>query len=157
MKLSKRRHTGFTILEVLAVLMILSILAAIAIPNVSSLNNFQVTPEAEIIKGHLRYAQTRAIDTSAIWGINFASGSYTLFNSITGSTPLLPGINSATVTLPAGMTITEGIVSFDTWGTPYTDNAAASVQNVGGYRAFNLTSGTTTAVVQIADNTGYIP
>jgi len=154
---SKRRHAGFTLLEMVVVLLILSIVAAVAITKASSFNTYQVTTEAETIKGHLRYAQTRAMDTSTVWGITFASGSYTLFNSITGSNPLVPGVNSATVTLPAGMSITTGTVSFDTWGTPYTDTGATSVQNTGGYRSFNLTSGTSTAAIQIRDNTGFIP
>jgi len=157
MKLAKRRHTGFTLLEVIAVLVILCVVAAVAIAKAPSLNIYQVAPEAEVIKGHLRYAQTRAMDTSAVWGITFGSGSYTLFNSITGSNPLLPGVNSATATLPAGLSITAGTVSFDTWGTPYTDTGATVVQNAGGYRDFSLTLGTTTVSIQISDNTGYVP
>jgi hypothetical protein len=97
------------------------------------------------------------MDTSTVWGINFAAGSYTLFNNISGSNPLLPGVNSATATLTAGMSISTGIVSFDTWGTPYTDTAATVVQNAGGYRNFNLTLGSTTVVIQISDNTGFVP
>jgi len=157
MKLTKKRNTGFTFLEVLAVLVILGIASAIAIAKGSSLDIYQVAPEAEVIKGHLRYAQTRAMDSSAVWGINFAGSTYTIFNNIAGSNLLLPGANSATVTLPAGMTITAGIVSFDTWGTPYTDAAAVSVQSAGGYRSFNLTLGTTAAAIQIRDDTGFIP
>jgi len=157
MKLSKRTYPGFTIIEVLAVLMLMSIVAAIAIVSAPSFSSYQTTPEAEVIKGHLRYAQTRAMDTSTIWGITFAGGSYTLFNNITGSNPILPGVSSSTATLPSGMTITAGTVSFDTWGTPYTDTGATSAQNTGGYRSFNLTLGTTTALIQVSDNTGFIP
>ena len=151
------RRAGFTMIEVIVVLVILSIVAAVAIAKAPSLHIYQVAPEAEVIKGHLRYAQTRAMDTSTVWGINFAAGSYTLFNNISGSNPLLPGVNSATATLTAGMSISTGIVSFDTWGTPYTDTAATVVQNAGGYRNFNLTLGSTTVVIQISDNTGFIP
>jgi MSHA pilin protein MshC len=151
------RRAGFTVIEVIAVLAILCIVAAIAIAKAPPLNMYHVAPEAEVIKGHLRYAQTRSMDTTTVWGINFASGSYTLFNSISGSNPLLPGVNSATATLPAGMSISTGIVSFDTWGTPYTDTAATVLQSAGGYRDFNLTLGSSTVVIQISDNTGFIP
>jgi hypothetical protein len=98
-----------------------------------------------------------AMDTNTVWGINIAAGSYTLFNTITGSNPYLPGVGSATATLPAGMSITAGIVSFDKWGTPYTDSLGTVIQNAGGYRDFTLTLGTTTVVIQISDNTGFIP
>ncbi|HYA42627.1 MAG TPA: GspH/FimT family pseudopilin [Syntrophobacteraceae bacterium] len=157
MKSLKMKHAGFTMVEVIAVLVILAIAAAVAIARSPSLNTFQVSPEAEVIKGHLRYAQTQAMDTSTVWGITFASGSYTLFNSTTGSNPLVPGISSATATLPAGMTITTGTVSFDTWGTPYTDAGATVVQNAGGYKGFSLTMGTASVTIQIRDDTGFIP
>ena len=157
MKSLKMKHAGFTMVEVIAVLVILAVVAVVAIAKSPSLNTFQVSPEAEVIKGHLRYAQTQAMDTSTVWGITFASGSYTLFNSTTGSNPLLPGISSATATLPAGMTVTTGTVSFDTWGTPYTDTGATVVQNTGSYRALSLTLGTTTVTIQVSDNTGFIP
>ena len=151
------RRTGFTMIEVVVVLLILGVVAVVVVAKAPSFNVFQTTPEAEVIKGHLRYAQTMAMDTSTVWGINIAANSYTLFNNITGSNPYLPGVGSATANLPTGMSITTGIVSFDTWGTPYTDSAGTVIQNAGGYRSFTLTLGSTNVVIQISDNTGFIP
>jgi len=154
---SMTRRAGFTIIEVVVVLLVLGVVGVVVVAMAPSFNVFQATPEAEVIKGHLRYAQTMAMDTNTVWGINIAAGSYTLFNTITGSNPYLPGVGSATATLPAGMSITAGIVSFDKWGTPYTDSLGTVIQNAGGYRDFTLTLGTTTVVIQISDNTGFIP
>ncbi len=157
---------GFTIIEIVAVLVILGILAATAVSVVGSMSAYQLTSQADTLKGHLRYAQMRAMNTDNIWGIAFQTAnspnSYRIFNNIAGSTPAFPGTGSDTVTLPAGMTITGiadgGMVAFKTWGSPYTNAAATARQAVeGGWRTITLNHGGRSVDVQIRNETGYIP
>ena len=156
MKLSKRNSPGFTLIEVIAVLVILSIIAALAIAKVSSvIAQSNLDSEADVIKGHLRYAQALSMNSTVNWGITFSGGSYAIFTN-PSSTVQLPGTGSATGTLPSGMTITSGTVSFDSWGTPYTDTLAASVQT-GGPRSLTLSLGGNTVTIEIWDDTGLVP
>jgi prepilin-type N-terminal cleavage/methylation domain-containing protein len=156
MKLSKRDSPGFTMIEVIAVLVILGIISAVAIAKVSSvIAQYNLDSEADVIKGHLRYAQALSMNSTVNWGITFSSGSYTIFTN-PSSTVALPGTGSATATLPSGMTIATGTVSFDSWGTPYTDIRATSLQT-GGPQSYTLSLGNNTVTIQIWDDTGLIP
>jgi MSHA pilin protein MshC len=156
MKLPKRNSPGFTMIEVIAVLVILGIISAVAIAKVSSvIAQSNLDSEADVIKGHLRYAQALSMNNTVNWGITFSSGSYNIFTN-PSTTVELPGTGSATATLPSGMTITSGTVSFDSWGTPYTDTLATSLQ-MGGPRSFTLSLGGNSVTIEIWDDTGLVP
>ena len=78
-------------IEVIAVLVILGIISAVAIAKVSSvIAQYNLDSEADVIKGHLRYAQALSMNSTVNWGITFASGSYTIFTN-PSSTVALPG------------------------------------------------------------------
>jgi len=156
MKLTKSDSPGFTMIEVIAVLVILGTISALAMAKVSSvIAQSNLDSEADVIKGHLRYAQALSMNSTVNWYITFSGGSYTIFTN-PGSTVDLPGTGSATGTLPTGMTITSGTVSFDSWGTPYTDTLATSLQT-GGPRSITLSLGGNTVTIQIWDDTGLVP
>jgi len=111
--------------------------------------------QADVIKSHLRYAQSRAMNTNTVWGINISTASqYSLFqNGNTANVVLLPGQDSVTVTLPAGIAFSAtGVISFDTWGKPYSDAAGTAPQG----RIFTLTKGSSTQNITITQNTGFI-
>jgi len=141
------RAAGFTVIEVVAVLAVLAILAAIVVSRITSTSAIKLAPELEIVKTHLRYAQTRAMNTDSRWGVYFeTSNSYWLFK---GDTPesgkanlvALPG-EANTVTLPT-LTInsTPLTVAFDGFGSPGTTS---------------ITIGTSGGSIVIAANTGFI-
>ena len=66
-------QSGFTMIEIIAVLLIIGILSAVAITRFYGTSAADLASQLEVVKSHLRYAQTRAMNTNSCWGINFAS------------------------------------------------------------------------------------
>jgi len=151
------RKNAFTLIESIAILLIIAIVAAVAVSSFSSPSLYNLRSRTETIKDHLRFAQNRAMNTSIVYGINFSGNSYFFFSGENPQNPLLlPGQDETIVILPSGMTISPtGIVSFDSWGKPYTD-AQANTPQVG-IRTFTVTYGGDTEVITITANTGFIP
>src|SRR3972149_3024925 len=118
---------GFTMIEVIAVMVILAILGVVGYTTMSSTSTFDLQSRVDVLKGHLRYAQTRAMNSNQIWGINFPSNTaYALFrNGDTANRVLILGQDADIVSLPSGFSVTTGIVAFDDWGKPYTDALGA--------------------------------
>ena len=134
---------GFTMMEIVAVLIVLGIIAAVAISRGLSVNDVTAQSELETLKGHLRFAQSRAMNeiSPTKWGIQVDGSSYTLVRNLSGDnttfdSPLfLPGESSATHTTTisgAG----SGTVLFDDWGSP----SATAVTFVG--RSISITPNT---------------
>jgi MSHA pilin protein MshC len=91
----------------------------------------ELIAQTDVIKAHLRYAQARAMGSDVIWGIEFKGSTYSLFkNGNTSDTVTFIGESSDTLNLPSGISATE-IVSFDSWGKPYTD-ALGQTDHLGG-------------------------
>ena len=154
MKKAGRYDRGFTIIEVIAVLLIMAIVTVIALSKVASTSEYELKSQTEVIKSHLRYAQARAMNTNSVWGINFPSSTtYSLFrNGDTTDTVALPGADSDPATLPSGVTVSTGTVSFNDWGSPYAnaDGAGTSTDI-----AITVTCNGTESIL-ITKNTGYI-
>lgn len=117
---------GFTIIEIVAVLLIVGIVSAVVVSRITSTTQVDLASQVEVVKGHLRYAQSRAMNSDTVWGIHFASATtYYLFQGTGSTTPVqLFGEENATVSLTAkgsSLTITppEGKrVAFDSFGRP---------------------------------------
>lgn len=160
MKRTERKISGkggFTLIEIISVLVIISIIAAIAVVKMSSTSDYDVISQVEVVKTNMRLAQSRAMNSSRVWGINFSSAStYSMFqNGNTVNVVRIPNQGADNVTLPAGMTITTGIVSFDAWGKPYTDAAGTAAQNA--TRTLTLTNKSGDyRTISITQNTGFI-
>ena len=148
-----KRDSGFTMLEVIAVLVVLGIITAVAISRIAWTNEVSVRAEVETLKGHLRFAQYRAMnDISPVrWGIQVNGQTYMLVRNSSGdgttfdSPNDLPGANSATYKFPGSITASvtgSNPVLFNDWGSPGTSATSISV---GGQ---NIT---------ITPNTGFIP
>jgi len=152
-----RGANGFTMVEIIAVLLIIGILSAVIVSRMASSSSSNARVYAEQIKSHLRYAQTRSMNSNAVWGIHFSTAStYSLFrNGNTNDRVTIQGESADTITLPAGMTVSTGIVSFDSWGTPYTDAAGASLQS--GTRVIAVSHEGSTENIAITPNTGFVP
>lgn len=144
---------GFTMIEIVAVLLIVGIVSAVVVSRVTTVNQADLISQLEVVKGHLRYAQSRAMNSDTVWGIYFASATtYYLFQGDGSTTPVkLFGEENATVSLTAkgsSLTITppEGKrVAFDRFGRP----------NPGIKE--NIVIKTSGSDIIVTKNTGFIP
>jgi prepilin-type N-terminal cleavage/methylation domain-containing protein len=158
-QLGRRRFDGqggFTLFEVVMVLLILGVISYFASTRLFSGDALSQNAEMELVKNHLRYAQSRAMNSESGWGIKFGSSTrYWLFKDPSENTVIrLPGVESADgvmelsgiqVTPPAGNKIT-----FDHFGSPGSSVIPSmTVQPKGG--------GSTLGVITVTKNTGFIP
>lgn len=123
-----RNSGGFTLIEMIAVLVILAIVSAVVISRGIATDEVKLQTELDTLKGHLRFAQYRAMnDLPAIqWGISLGGSSYTLVRvDAAGTTsPLnLPGESSATHNF-APISATAAAVLFNDWGSPNNSSLA---------------------------------
>jgi prepilin-type N-terminal cleavage/methylation domain-containing protein len=140
---------GFTLFEIVMVLFILGMLFYFVATRLFSGDVPTQNAEMELVKNHLRFAQSKAMNSEMSWGIKFGTSSrYWLFNTVDGENTVkrLPGVESSDavmeltsvqVTPPAGNKIT-----FDSFGSP------------GGS---TITISTTAGTITVTQNTGFIP
>lgn len=153
-----RPARAFTLIEVMVVLAILGVLAAVLLPQVRDLDQDRVAA-AELLKVRLRYAQMRSLNNESVYGVRSTGGSYWLFaNGNVNNRRAFPGMNSDTVTLPAGLGMDTFTVSFDKRGAPFTNAAAAAGGELAaGDAAASITVGGKAGAVRITPGTGYVP
>ena len=71
---------GFTLFEIVMVLLILGVISYFAATRLFSDDVPNQGAEMELLKNHLRYAQSRAMNSEISWGIKFGSSTrYWLF------------------------------------------------------------------------------
>lgn len=139
---------GFTLFEIIMVLLLLGVVTYFAATRLFSDDAPTQAAEMELLKNHLRYAQSRAMNSESSWGIKFGSSTrYWLFKGTDENTVIrLPGVESADgamqldtiqVTPPAGNKI-----AFDSFGSP---GAATTVLS------------TTAGSITVTKTTGFIP
>jgi prepilin-type N-terminal cleavage/methylation domain-containing protein len=141
--------SGFTMIEIIAVLIILGMITAVVVSRMSDTTAYDLSSQMEVIKAHLRLAQSRAMGSSSPWGINFAtSTTYYLFQGNGSTIPVqLLGEDNATVDLTikkSGLTVGSAPqrITFDAYGSPGT--TTVTITTNGG----NIT---------VTENTGFIP
>ena len=85
---------GFTLIEIMAVVIILAIIAALALPNLQTQDDLNLSAAARIVVADLLYAQSQAIATGSARYVNFTTaanasdGSYSLYDNSTLATPI---------------------------------------------------------------------
>jgi len=123
--LKDREHRGFTLIEILALLIIIGIVTAVIINKTIGASDTSRAAQENVIKNHIRYAQSMAMKQGEIWGIKCDGADYWLFRTNAPDTPanqiVLPNENNAKVTL-ANKTVSMAAftVFFDANGRPYT-------------------------------------
>ncbi len=144
-------------IELVCILLILGIVSLVVVNRMTG-SSISLAPLAEQVKSHLRYAQSRAMNTNQRCGIRFENGQYYFFIVNNGPQPLrLPGEDSLRVRFPQGITMlpADAIVSFDGWGRPYSDAAVSKPQKEN--RQLTLSDGAHHQAITITANTGFIP
>jgi MSHA pilin protein MshC len=149
-------NRGFTWVELIVVMVVMGIISAVVASGFMT-DDTDLVAQTDTIKGHLRYAQLRSINTDTVWYLQFAAGSYELYKNGDATPKLLPGGDSPTITLPGGMNINYGasdVVAFNSWGKPCTDSAGQVLQTPD--RTLTITSGSASRLIVITENTGFI-
>ncbi len=137
---------GFSTIEVIATLLLVGILAVVVAGRMVD-TTAELVAESAIVKAHLRFAQSRAMNAEVPWGIRFDGASYTLLTDGLTSSALLPAESSATHFLQAGSASASiNPVVFDQWGSPGTSDITITVSTSSGSKS-----------IMITKDTGFIP
>jgi prepilin-type N-terminal cleavage/methylation domain-containing protein len=157
-----RDQMGFTPLEVLVVLIIIGIISLMVVGR-SDIGQTDLLAQTEVIKSHIRYAQSRSMNTDRIWGIRSDASvqSYWLFvdgdpDNINNQRKL-PGEESYTVDLTQyKLTLTTKTLSFDNRGRPCDDNDGTQLLGTDLFLTLSAAGGATTTI-RVTRNTGFVP
>jgi prepilin-type N-terminal cleavage/methylation domain-containing protein len=153
---------GFTPLEVLVVLIIIGIISLIVLGR-SNIGQTDLLAQTEVIKSHIRYAQSRSMNSARIWGIRSDASipAYWLFvdgepDNINNRRKL-PGEDSYTVDLSQyKLALTTATLSFDKRGRPCDDNDGTQQLENDLLLTLSAGGGSTTSI-RVTRNTGFIP
>ncbi len=143
-----KANCGFTIFEIIVALVIIGIVSAVAVSRLSSTDTYNLASETEILKSHLRYAQSRAMSDTVSWGIVFSGSSYTLQTDGSTATTNLPNEDSPTHSLQEGVIANCSAVAFDQFGSPVPLGAGTTIK---------LSAGGNSRSITVTPNTGFIP
>jgi len=153
-----KNNWGFTAIEVITVMVVMGIISAFVIGRAME-DEPVLIAQKEVLKVHLRYAQSRSMNSNDNYGIQSDATGYSLFR-YDGALALInfPGEISNHIDLSAlGLTLVMvgggNIVSFDSKGKPYTNNSGALQ---GGDRTLTLSAGSDSESITITQNTGFI-
>lgn len=165
MKYRCGNNKGFTLIEAIAVLVIISIIAAVVIARGGSSAEATLKSSAEALKGHIRFAQMRALNSdapncAASVGMVITSTSYSMFRitdtCANTTNVVLPGAeNTSAVTLPSGMSVsaTPTTFTFDRWGSPHpSDDGTGTSTNI----PLTISYAGSSESITIMKNTGFV-
>jgi hypothetical protein len=148
------KSSGFVLIEVIAVLLVLAIVVAVLIGRAGA--NVNAEAEADILRSHFRYAQSRAMVDSVPWGIDVATASYRLQRNCTEAPVSLPGEDAAVRSLPSGVAMSPATVTFSPGrGIPVVSCASpdAISENV----VITVAAQGAVATVEVTRVTGFVP
>ena len=136
MRLDKKNlntNAGFTLLEILLAVFIIGIVSTVILSRVPSIELYNERVESDTLKSHLRYAQSRAMNTNKNWGIQFLSPSHYRMYSVeeAGTTyRFIPGRESAvSITLTELKMQANQTVEFDEMGSPGASDISVRTSN----------------------------
>jgi type II secretory pathway pseudopilin PulG len=147
------RAAGFTLLEVVLTLLLLGTLAGVLVSTYWSAED-DTSSQESVVKAHVRYAQSMAMNNDKYWGIQFAGSTYVFFNDV-NSPMRLPGEDADTVSLPSAMNSVSVTLGFDEKGMPYTKNSAGDWVAVSSDLQISANTGVWS--LSVTPYTGYIP
>ncbi len=149
-------------MELLAVLIIIGIISLLVIAR-GDIGQTDLLAQTEVIKSHVRYAQSRSMSSGRIWGIRSDASlqSYWLFvdgdPDNVNNQRKLPGEDSRTVDLGQhDLTLTTTTLSFDHRGRPCDDNDGTQLLQNDLLLSLSAGGGPTTTI-RVTRNTGFVP
>lgn len=149
MNVAKRRvyrQNGFTLIELVAVLVVAGILAVMI--SVGMRTNATLVAESDILRAHLRFAQSMAVANNIYeWSVAINGQSYLLRRDGQPSPIPWPGEPSASHPFPVELNLVQGagVLTFDSWGVPPADYTLV------------LSDGDRQEQIDILGVTGFIP
>jgi MSHA pilin protein MshC len=158
--MNTKNNSGFTIIEIITVLIVMGIITAFAVGRVAD-NKPELIAQKEVLKVHLRYAQSRSMNSNDSYGIESNGNTYWLFRISSAFRVYFPGEQSDNIDLSAlGLSLamdTGNIVCFNSKGVPYTDFDTDNADNLQtDDRTLTLSSGSDNESIIITKNTGFI-
>ncbi len=168
--LSRRMHSGtrpgFTLLEVVAVLIILGLLTVTSMMVMDD-TDYNLLSQAQAIRQNIRYAQSMALKTGAVWGVSSDATSYWAFEgsdpNAAGTLRNFPGQETPVVLADQGVSLMAFTVYFNGFGQPTNaagDTPAANYQEIkvgpGGWDFNDPSEPPQVVAFRILPDTGYI-
>lgn len=156
--MSIKNNSGFTAIEIITVMIVMGIISAFVIGRAMD-DKPELIAQKEVLKVHLRYAQSRAMNSNDNYGIisNATGSNYSLFRYNGGSGVVnvsFPGEGPNIDLSVLGLSMNADIiVSFDSRGIPYMDNSGTLQA---GDRTLTLSAGSDNETITITQNTGFI-
>ena len=152
---------GFSIVEVLVVLILIGIVSVIIIGR-SNIGRTDLLAQTEVVKSHIRFAQSRAMNSDRVWGIRCDDPGQVYWLFVDGSSEVsnrrkLPGEESDTVDLGIyNLTLTPTTLSFDDRGRPCSGDDGATPL-AGDFSLTLSAGGAETTTIVVTRNTGFVP
>jgi len=132
-------QSGFTLIELITVIIIISVVTTVAIARIPSISTYTRRMETDTLKGHMRYAQNKAMNTNPdddiLWGIDFITASgYRLYSRIRSSATMdykyFPALESASTVTMTVLKMKPGVtVWFDTMGSPGSSDISVKTED----------------------------
>jgi MSHA pilin protein MshC len=167
---------GFTLFEVVVVLLILGVISYFAATRLFSGDALSQDAEMELVKNHLRYAQSRAMNTETNWGLLFEMPSKYLlyYENESGSRVAvrLPGDDTSPETGPEAKkmqlkTLSISSIANSLWPNEvrfYCGSSDKASNRPGKFgspstssEGNDITINTSAGAITIKTNTGFIP
>ena len=163
------KNAGFTLIELVAMLLLMGIIITVVV-NRWNLSDTEQIGQIEVIKSHLRYAQSRAMSSSSPWYIHFETtpAQYTLYKEGDGS-KYFPGVTEPDpdpdpnepnpIALESGIALTASLIAepfvlFDYLGRPYLNDAGTLGTQMDAVKTIITSSA---GDIKIRPETGFIP
>lgn len=152
------RIAGFSLFELVLVLVVVGVLAVYAMPRLSDSGEVTLSATSARLAANLRYAQSLAMSRGQRYRVALTANSFQITDA--GGGGIVQPLTASTAPIsvaPAVLSgysppLTAGYVEFDTLGRPYVDPATPLAATA----TITLTSGTTSASVLVAPETGHV-